>query len=486
MAKLKNIFRFLSFILFFSGLLLMFISATGIYAKDRAKDIENISELDSGLEKNTVVVSKVTGVIGPATNDYIVRNIKYAEEIEAEVLILEMHTPGGLVSSMQDIVQNILASKVPVVTFVSPPGSHAASAGTYILYASHVAAMAPGTNIGAATPVQMTGNNPKIEPDSKKDIISKGIKSFSKNNTPPPKRGDAVEYKSVNDAAAYIRGLAEMRGRSVEWAEKAVRNAKSLTVNEAKEEGVIEIIAEDINDLLQQLDGRSVKMADGDIILQTKDAIVIHKEPSWRIKILSIITNPNIAFLFMTLGGYGLIYEFANPGSFIPGVMGIICLIIGLFAMNILPVNYTGAVLILLGMGFMVAEAFSPSFGIMGIGGALAFALGATILIDADAAGIGISWWTIASVTGGSFLMLTIILGYALKAQKKPVVTGIQGLIGSDAEILNWADGRGEVRATGEVWQAIPDEPRSFRKGDRVKITDIDGLKLIIAPVNAK
>ena len=480
----KKILHFISLLFFVTGFFILMLAVSSGYAKDDVKEIKNISEIHDTSKKTVVVVTKVTGIIGPATTDYINRNIKYAEEIEAEVLILEMHTPGGLVTSMQDIIQSILASKVPVVTFVSPPGSHAASAGTYILYASHVAAMAPGTNIGAATPVSMTGNNPKISPNSSDDLIKKGIDAFSKQGT--QERGNALEYKAVNDAAAYIRGLAELRGRNAEWAENAVRNAKSLTVNEAIDKGVIEIVAEDIEDLLEQLDGRTVKMPESDIVLQTKDATVIYKEPNWRTKILSIITNPNIAFLLMTLGGYGLIYEFANPGSFIPGVMGIICLVIGLFAMNVLPVNYAGAVLILLGMGFMATEAFVPSFGIMGIGGALAFALGATILIDADAAGIGISWWTIAFVTGSSFLVLTIILGYALKAQRKLVVTGREALLGSQAEVLNWADGRGVVRVTGDTWQAIPDEPRSFRKGDMVKITDIDGLKLIITPTNIK
>ena len=500
-------FRFISAVLFAIGLLMLvgsFVSDVRTAFAEKGKEAV-VEKTEDGKKKRKSgrepisYVAKVSGAIGPATTDYIKMHTKAAEKLKAQVLILEMHTPGGLVTSTRDINQIILASEVPVVTYVSPPGSHAASAGTYILYASHVAAMAPGTNIGAATPVSMQGGeNPKISPnnpsmekdgDDKKDKKDKKKSSKKKDKdqtseNPENMSSDAMAHKAMNDAAAYMRGLAEMRGRNIEWAEQAVRKAATLTASEAMDKGVIEIVAENIEDLLEQLDGRKIEMPDGEVILDTKDSTVIYKEPNWRTRILAIITDPNIAFLLMTLGGYGLVYEFANPGTFVPGVIGVICIVVGLFAMNVLPVNYAGAVLLMLGMGFMAAEAFIPSFGILGIGGAVAFALGGTILFDTGTGDMGLSWWTIGVTTGMSFLLLTVLLAYAMKGVGNPISTGREGLLNGEAEILKWSGGQGEVRARGEIWQAVPDEPRSFRKGETVKITKIDGLKLVIGPMD--
>lgn len=510
-------FRFFSAVLFLAGFAGMVLSFTvadhPAYAESKKKAAkaenvikveqkvddgtgkkdEKLSDYDDGdLRERLVYVIEVKGIIGPVVHDHIKRNIEQAGEVNAEALILEMHTPGGLLTSTRDITQTILASKVPVVTYVSPPGSHAASAGTYILYSSHVAAMAPGTNIGAATPISISGDGPidnqpqqpqqDGQPENKKD--GKGIDKKTAPTQPQQQGGDdALAHKAMNDATAYIRGLAEMRGRNVEWAEKAVRQAATLTASEAIDENVIEIVAENVEDLVEQMDGRVVKMQDtGDRTLRTKNAKIVKKETNWRTQILMIITDPNVAFLLMTLGGYGLIYEFANPGTFVPGVIGVICIVLGLFAMNVLPVNYAGVVLLLLGMGFMAGEALVPSFGVLGIGGAVSFALGATILYEPELTGYGLSWWTIAAATGASFLLLTVVLAFAMKGQRNPVTTGEEGMLNSKGEVLKWANGRGEVRIMGEIWQAVPEESRSFRKGDTVKIVKVDGLKLIIAP----
>ncbi len=484
----SRIIRYVSAVLFltgFAGLVLSFAAPDIAARADR--DVLPPSEArdSEGLEASYPVVYsiQVQGVIGPVIHEHIKKHLVQAEAMNAEALVLEMHTPGGLLTSTRDITQTILSASVPVVVYVSPPGAHAASAGTYILYASHIAAMAPGTNIGAATPVAMGTEGPTEEQrrgTSKDDEDKEGAEKEQQR----PSQG-AMAEKAVSDASAYIRGLAEMRGRNADWAEKAVREASSLTAAEAIELNVIEIVAEDLQDLVVQMHGRTVKVKDGvEKTLDTKDAVILRKDTGWRVRFLQIITDPNVAFLLMTLGGYGLIYEFANPGTFVPGVIGVICLVLGLFAMNVLPVNYAGVILILLGLGFMAGEAVVPSFGVLGIGGAFSFAMGATILYEPDLTGVGLSWWTIGVVTGFSFLILTVVLAYAIKGQRGPVTTGKEGMLNSKAEILKWANGKGDVRVSGEIWSAVPDQPRSFRKGEMVKIVRIDGLKLVIAPVD--
>lgn len=415
-------------------------------------------------------VIQVKGVISPASHDLIRRHLVQAAEQKADVVVLQMHTPGGLYDSMQQIIQNILDSSVPVVTYVSPAGSHAASAGTFILYASHIAAMAPGTNIGAATPVNLQDTD----------------KPADKTDATMPKKGEPktpMEHKMVNDASAYIRGLAELRGRNVEWAEKAVRAAESLTASEALSKKVIDFIAEDLPSLLNKIDGKQVKMKDGTTkTLKTKGARTETVEPDWRTKILGIITHPNVAFLLMTLGSYGLIYEFAHPGALFPGIVGGICLLLGLYALNILPISYAGAALLFAGIALMAAEAFVPAFGVLGIGGAVAFALGATFLIDSDMPGYGIDLWLIAAMTVSSLGILSVLLTLALKSQKRPGTTGVEELLLATAQVLHWSKGRGEVMVTGEVWQAEADENYIFKKGDSARIIKVDGLRVTIAP----
>ncbi|MCE9507622.1 MAG: nodulation protein NfeD [Alphaproteobacteria bacterium] len=407
-------------------------------------------------------VMKVQDIITPATSDFIRRHLKYAADNKASIVVIELDTPGGLMDSMKEIVQDILASPVPVATYVSPSGAHAASAGTYILYGSHIAAMAPGTNLGAATPITMGKNSNKPDSSSK----------------------STLETKMVNDAAAYIRSLADIRKRNGEWAEKAVRDAVSLSSNEALSQKVVDVLADNVGELLAKIDGKTVKMQDGTITLKTKGAKIEFKEPDWRTQILAIITNPNITFLLMTIGMYGLIYEFSNPGAFFPGIMGGICLLLGLFALNVLPVNYAGLLLILLGVGCMTAEAFVPSFGVLGIGGAAAFAIGGMILIDSGVPGFGVSPWLVASLTLTSLGILSVLLTMIMRARKRPVATGAEGLRGETGEIVRWSRKEGEVLAAGSVWQARSSLEYILKKGDKVKVVGIDGLCLIVQPVN--
>lgn len=414
-------------------------------------------------------VVKVDGVITPATDELIGRHLSRAAKAKADVVVLEMHTPGGLYDSTQRIVQKILDSDVPVVTYVSPAGAHAASAGTYILYASHVAAMAPGTNIGAATPVKMNGS----DSDEKSDPTMPHDKT--------PKK--PMAQKMTNDAAAYIRSLAELRGRNTGWAEKAVRDADSLTAAEALSQKVVDVVSTDVPALLDKIHGRSVKMKDGqERKLNTKDARIDSHLPDWRTKILNVITHPNVAFILMTLGVYGLIYEFANPGVFLPGVAGAICLLLGLFALNVLPVSGAGVILLLGGLALMAAEALVPSFGALGIGGAIAFAAGAVMLIDSDVPGFGVDLWLIGAMTLSSLAILSVFLSMGIRAQRRRPVTGIEELVGAACHIVSWRQGRGEVRATGEIWQASADPIHIFNPGDAARVTAIDGLTLIITP----
>lgn len=425
----------------------------------------------SGSEPLALVI-KVDGVISPATYDLIKRNLAEAVKRNADIVILEMHTPGGLYDSMQQIIQSILESPVPVVTYVSPPGSHAASAGTYILYASHIAAMAPSTVIGAATPIKMGDESP---PDNSDNTMP------DKNSAQPR---TTLEHKMVNDAAAYIRGLAELRERNGEWAERAVREAESITATEALAKKAIDLIADNIPELLEKIDGRSVKMAENKVMkLRTKGARIETVEADWRSELLDVIAHPNVAFMLMTLGSYGLIYECINPGAILPGVIGLISFILGLFAMNVLPIDYTGLALMLVGIALMIGEAFAPTFGALGIGGAIAFAVGSTMLIDSVDPTFGIDPWLIAGTTLGSLAFLSVLLAVALRAARRPTMTGEEEMKTSIAEVLSWSQGQGEVRVTGEIWKASAASAEFIiNPGDRVRVVEIEGLRLIVKP----
>ncbi|MCO6440479.1 MAG: nodulation protein NfeD [Nitrococcus mobilis] len=418
---------------------------------------------------------RIDGAIGPAISDYITTELTRAEQQDAALVILEMDTPGGLDTSMRDIIQAILSSSVPVVSYVAPSGSRAASAGTYILYASHVAAMAPGTNLGAATPVQIGGmpSAPSPRPDKEP-----GKGDRERDETTP---ATSMERKMVNDAVAYIRSLAELRGRNADWAEKAVREAASLPAHQALEMKVIDVMADDVAQLLRKIDGRTVKLATGKVTLATAQLSVERVEPGWRTRILAVLTNPNVAYVLMLLGIYGLFFELANPGAIVPGVLGGIALLLALFAFQALPINYAGLGLILLGIVFMIAEAFAPSFGALGLGGVIAFVIGSVMLIDTDVPGFQLSIMLIIGFAAASLLLLMASASFAIRAHKRPVVSGHQQLLGSEGIAAADFQGTGWIRIHGERWRAQCAVP--LRAGQRVRVTELNGLLLRVEPV---
>lgn len=415
----------------------------------------------------TALLVEIKDAIGPATKEHFLAGLAQAEENRAQLLILVLDTPGGLDAAMRDIIQGILNARVPVVTYVAPSGARAASAGTYILYASHVAAMAPGTNLGAATPVAIGGAPAPDAPPTKDG-----------NATPQP--GTAMERKAVNDAVAYIRSLAEMRGRNVEWAEAAVRGAESLPAQEALERGVVDLVAEDIPALLAQLDGTSVKAGGEERTLSTRGMIVERFEPTWRTELLAVITNPLVAYGLLIIGLYGLMFEGYNPGAILPGVIGAICLLLGLYALQVLSVNYAGLALVGLGIAMMIAEVFVPSFGALGIGGLAAFIIGSIILMDTDAPGFRVHMGLVGGIAAVAGIVMFGTVWLATRARRQPVATGAEQLVGATAVAAEAFTGRGRVRIYGEEWAAVSALP--VEAGQPVAIERVEGLLLHVRP----
>jgi membrane-bound serine protease (ClpP class) len=418
----------------------------------------------------TAVLLNIKGPIGPAVSDYVQRGIKKADDEHAAIIILQMDTPGGFDHSMREIIKSILSSPVPVVSYVTPGGSRAASAGTYILYASHVAAMAPTTNLGAATPIQVGGLPGK--PGKKPAPPEKEEEKQGKKETPVP--ADTLERKMVNDAVAYIKALANRHGRNAQWAEQAVREAVSLTAEEALALKVIDLVAADPADLLLQIDGREVVMETGRLTLTAKGLVIEPFEPDWRTKILTVITDPNVAYILMLLGIYGLIYELANPGFILPGIVGTICLLLALYTFQVLPINYAGLALIALGISFLIAETFVPSFGALGIGGIIAFVVGSIILMDEK--GMRISLFLIGSTALVSVVFLLWVMGRIFSMRRKKVVTGAEEMIGITGEAMEDFTDKGRVWVHGESWQAQSTAP--VKKGQKIEVTAKDGLLL--------
>jgi membrane-bound serine protease (ClpP class) len=427
-----------------------------------------------GAAQRRAVVLDINGAIGPAIADYVADGISDAKPDDTGLIVLRMNTPGGLDTSMRKIIRAILSSPVPVVSYVAPSGARAASAGTYIAYASAVAAMAPGTNIGAATPVALGSGSLFGGGEKKPD------KSDKQNASNANEPADAETRKIVNDAVAYIRSLAELNGRNVEWAESAVRSAASLTASDALKLHVVDLVAATLPDLLRQIDGRTVTVGGKQVKLETAGLPIAEIAPNWRTQFLAVITDPNVAFMLLLVGIYGLILEVTTPGTLVPGTVGAIALLIALYALNLLPINYAGAGLVLLGIGLMIAEVHIGAFGVVGIAGVIAFGIGGFMMFNSGVPGFELSLAVVVSATVITAVLFLLVLGLLLRSRKHPVVTGKEALLGAEGEALGWEQDEGRVRVQGEVWRARSTRP--LAPGSRVKVVNREGLVLYVEP----
>jgi len=429
-----------------------------------------------------VIVLEIKGGIGVATADYVISGIEHAEEAGAELVIIDMDTPGGLMAPMRDIIQAILGSSVPVASYVTPEGARADSAGTYILLASHIAAMAPTTHLGAATPVSLTGDDATPSEPADEADDQEADEENEAEPEPQSQPGTSMERKVLNDAVAYIRSLAERHGRNADWAERAVRDAATLTAKDALEENVIEFIAADHSELLQLVDGLELEVGSDSVTLATSSIIIEKYEPNWRIKILSAIANPEIVLLLGLIGLYGLMYEGWNPGAIVPGVVGVICLLLAAYALQVLPVNYAGLALIIVGLALMTAEAFAPSFGALGLGGIAAFVFGSIMMFDSGIPGFGISLTFVIAIAIVTALFIIWLVSFVLKLRRRGAVSGRGSIIGGVGTAMADFSGNGRIWLEGEEWAAR--SRVKITKDQEVVVTDLVGLVLEVEPLS--
>lgn len=404
------------------------------------------------------ILLDLSGAIGPASQDYIERGIAFAEKEKASLIIIQLNTPGGLETSMRGINAAIIASPIPILTYVAPAGARAASAGTFIMYASHINAMAPGTNIGAASPV---------------DLLS--------SQTEKNKEASASEKKASNDASAYIRSLAQLRDRNADWAEQAVKSAASISANEAQKLKVTDMIADSYPELLNKIDGHAVTIKGKTEKLDTKNMTIENMQPDWRYQFLQFLTNPNIAYILMLIAIYGIFFELSNPGAVLPGVAGIIALLLVLYAFQLMPINYVGLLLILIGIGFMIFEVVVSSFGVIGIGGVIAFLIGSIMLFDVHDASYQLDWTLIFLMSAVTAIFFFIILTLAIRSYKKAIVSGREALIGAEGTVLSVMNEQIAVRVQGEIWDAR--SAHMLSEGQRVKVSKVNGLLLYVEPI---
>lgn len=447
----------------------------------------------SGFNANaagTAIQLDLDGALGVATAEYIIEGIETANARNANLIIIRMDTPGGLMEPMRDIIKAILNSRVPVVTYVAPGGARADSAGTYILLASHIAAMAPTTHLGAATPVSLGGEDspepPRKNPlsplddaaEDEGDSDSEATEEKTSGNDP----GTAMERKVLNDAIAYIRGLAETHGRNADWAEEAVRDASTLTAKDALEQNVIDVIAADVGELLEAIDGREVLVSNKAMNIDSAALVIERLEPDWRTRFLTTIANPQVVLLLLAVGVYGLLFEGYNPGAIYPGVAGVICLLLAAYALQVLPVNYVGLALIIAGFAMIIAEAFMPSFGALGLGGVVAFIFGSIMMFDSGVPGFGISRVFVTSfavVMGG---LVFLLASFAIKLQRRGAVSGTGSIIGGEGTAMESFTGDGRIWLEGESWAAVSSVP--IEKDQHVRVRAIDGLTLLVEPAS--
>lgn len=416
------------------------------------------------LNANTITHIKIDSTISPATATYLKDAFKHTKTHNSSLLLIELNTPGGLATSMREMIQDILNSEIPVVVYVSPKGSRAASAGTYLMYASHIAVMSPGTNIGAATPVNLIS----IPKESQKD--EKGKKTNKKENTDR----SAMEKKVINDSIAYIKSIAELRNRNIPWAIEAVKEGKSISSKEALEKNVIDYVANDIKELLSLIHNKKILINKKEIVLDTSNANILMFAASWKTSFLMKIANPNIAYIFLIIGMYGILFEMMNPGSLFPGVIGITSGLIAMYSLNILPFNYVGLLLIFLGVAFMIAEVFISGFGILGIAGVVSFAFGSIFLFDEKTLGEGVSIPLIMAFSFVSLAFFVFLFGFLIKSRKNKTVSGLETLIGKHAKVVEVKNGSYKIRLDAELWNAVGD--KEFLLNEDVIVENIDGL----------